>query len=132
MVRLRRRLAFGREARLRRRRVLCTVPVVVAAAMVAGAVRRLVGDLGLGLLALQIALHLLQPEVGRRVHGSERDVRRGGLLPWLGDSLAFADHAVLEVPYLHDALPVGLAAACELSRFELEKVGIVARGAWRE
>lgn len=128
LMRLWARLAVRREAGLRRRRgVLCAVPV-----MMAGPVRRLGGDPWLGLLTLEIAFHLLESEVWRRVYGAESNVRGRGLLPGLRDALTLANHSVLEVTDLHDALPVGAAAPRELGRLKLEQMGIEGSGTRRE
>lgn len=78
--------------------------------------------------------HLLQPEVWRGVNSLEHDARYRFVLE-LGratETRAFANHAVLEMTNLQDALPVGGLVLGELRNLCLQDVTIDERGTRRK
>jgi hypothetical protein len=77
-----------------------------------------------GLLPFEVALHLLQSKVGGSSDCPEGLVGPLGLLVWKSKTLAFADHAVLEVADLHDTRPLSVWTLAQLGELELEQSSI--------
>ena len=80
----------------------------------------------LWVLHLEPTLHLLQPEIRRGVDRLEHDARGGLVLGHGGasETRTFANHAVLEVSDLDDALPIGGPILCQLCSLDLEEVAV--------
>lgn len=99
-------------------------------------VRRIGQDLleELRTLVAEPPLHLLQSEVRRSMYCEHHHAARVLVVAGrvLGEARTFANHPILEVPDLNDAIPGGPFVLCQLKGLGLEQIAVHQRCAGRQ